>query len=87
MGDDSLDSDSLDMLAEIVILFNCIHRRGMDGEAELTAQITELRAKVEMQEEMLRRIMYAVEGRAYDAYTQKRTEGVGSHSQEGSRTR
>ncbi|KAI0693289.1 hypothetical protein C8T65DRAFT_65418 [Cerioporus squamosus] len=52
-------------------------------EAELTAQITELRAKVEMQEEMLRRIMYAVEARSYSA----RAEGVGSPSQEGSRTR
>ena len=56
--------------------------------AELTAQITELRAKVEMQEEMLRRIMYAVEGRGYDAHAQKRSEGAGSSRQEGeSRTR
>ncbi|RPD62687.1 voltage-gated potassium channel [Lentinus tigrinus ALCF2SS1-7] len=57
------------------------------SEAELSAQITELRAKVEMQEEMLRRIMYAVEGRGYDASAQRRAEAVGSPSQEGSRTR
>ncbi|KAI1794924.1 voltage-gated potassium channel [Ganoderma leucocontextum] len=50
-----------------------------DTSAELRVQLTELRAKVEMQEEMLRRIMAAVEGR------QAQYQGAGS--QEGPRSR
>ena len=46
---------------------------------ELRAQLTELRVKVEMQEEMLRRIMAAVEG--------KQAQYPGAGGQEGLRGR
>ena len=50
-----------------------------EASAELRAQLADLRAKVEMQEEMLRRIMAAVEGR--------QAQHRDAAGQEGSRSR